>query len=465
MSHNMMITSALCIGLILSSGQLAQSQDAVDATSFPTLECRNQPQWRTGPRLLKLGEQIDFEFFVPPAVRAGDLQIFPQYLEHAQPADFSPTTGDLGWLQELEHEEIQLTFSGGRALASYTPRAPGSYLARWQAGTETMYRYFAAIEDHWIVLRMSTFVDLETEPTLHATGIPLDYRLPVKRFDPRDPLYVKFLGYHRLFGDAIIPHLPDTPQQTPDERVKQYGEALRRVRSLMPDAQDVRSARVEMHHDLDPGYTRAFMQLDLNDHCGLNEANAKPWLGMPEFPYFASPIDCRKMNQDAGGSVLAHQWDFCGGWHFLGPVSWHYKASSGDWSQAEQCVRRGVAELENLAELSGHPAFAVPLYDGLVGAGYPNPAFVYDVGQPRNFRGLVDDVFVCGRALSQADIARVMREGAASLEQAALVWSFDEGQGELVRDRSGNNHDGHLVAQPAWVPGQSGTAISLRRPA
>jgi hypothetical protein len=86
------------------------------------------------------------------------------------------------------------------------------------------------------------------------------------------------------------------------------------------------------------------------------------------------------MHQGEGGSVIAHQWDFCGGWHFLGPVSWHYKAAAGDWTRAEPCLRQGMEELVNLAQLSGHPAFAVPLYDGLVGPGYPNPAFTYRNG-------------------------------------------------------------------------------------
>ena len=297
---------------------------------------------------------------------------FARYLEQAQPAEFSPTTGDLRWLDEHSIRGTSRWRSATAGPSSPTRRvSPGSYLARWQVGTETLYRYFAAIEDHWIVLRLSTFVDLEAEPTLHATGIPLDYRLPARTIRSARPAVPQ------------VPRLPSPVWRRDDsafarhatgrlrsERLQQYGTALRHARSLMPDARDVRSARVEMHHELDPGYTQHFMQLGVNDHCGLNEANAKPWLGMPEFPYFASPIDCRKMNQDAGGSVLAHQWDFCGGWHFLGPVSWHYKAVQRRLGASRaMCLRGGVAELENLAQLSGHPAFAVPLYDGLVAVG------------------------------------------------------------------------------------------------
>ena len=340
---------------------------------------RLEPQWLTGPRLLRSGEKIEFEFYLPPGMAAGSLDVFPQYLERAEPGRGFRAGGELAWVDGLPRESLRLAFVAGRAAVSYVPKKSGSYLARWQVGRDTFYRYFATIKDDWCVLRFSAFEGLESEPTLHATGIPLDYRLPVERFRPEDRLLKKFLGYHRHYGDAIIPAFPDTPRLSLEERVKVYGEGLNRVRQLVPDPSCARSARVEMRHELDPGYTETFMRLGVNDHCGLNEANAKPWLGMPEFPYFSSPIDCRKAHQGEGGSVIAHQWDFCGGWHFLGPVSWHYKAAAGDWTRAEPCLRQGIEELVNLADLSGHPAFAVPLYDGLVGPGYPNPAFTYAV--------------------------------------------------------------------------------------
>ena len=165
------------------------------------------------------------------------------------------------------------------------------------------------------MLRFSTFADLEAEPTLHATGIPLDYRLPVERFRSDDPLWQKFLGYHRRFGEAIIPVLPDTPQLTVEQRVSATAR-LRRVGGSCP-TRVARSARVEMHHPLDPGYTETFVRLGVNDHCGLNEANAKPWLGMPEFPHFASAVDCRKVRQDAGGS-----WSPTNGIFAVGGISW-----------------------------------------------------------------------------------------------------------------------------------------------
>ena len=336
---------------------------------------KTEPQWATTSRLLKLGETIEFHLHLPDGISAEHLTIFPRYLELARPEKDFVAGGSLRWLDELSSETIELSFANGQASVNYTPETTGSYLARWQVEDELFYRYFSVVEDDWIVLRFSTFNGLEAEPTLHGTGIPLDYRLPAQQFDPDDPLFQKFLEYHRHYGDTIVPLLPDSPDVSQEERMLLYGELLSRVRAALPFPDDVRSARVEMHHDLDPGYTGTLAQLGINNHCGLNEANAKPWLGMPEFPYFSSDVDCRKINQHDGGSVVAHQWDFCGGWHFLGPVSWHYKVAEGDWDQAESCLAEGLDELKNVTTFSGHPAFALPLYDGVINPSYPNPHF------------------------------------------------------------------------------------------
>ncbi len=324
------------------------------------------PQWDTSYRLLKLGEDITFHFSCPDTAYPDHFEIFPRYLETADPGDAFVAGGDPDWLDELEKQRIGLTFTEGRASVTYTPKEPGSYMARWWASGQTFYRYFSVVEDDWIVLRFSGGYGPEPEPSLHATGIPLDYRLPIEQFDPNDPLYQKLLSYHRHYGDLIVPVLPDTPDLSETERMTLYGDGLARVRELLPDPDSARSVRIEMMHEFDPGYTNALEQLGVNNHAGLWQANARPWLGMPEFPYFCSPIDCRKPNQGQGGAVVSNAWDFCGGWHFLGPNSWHYRASRGRIEEAAKCLRQGMQEAQILAELSGHPAFLYPLYDGFV---------------------------------------------------------------------------------------------------
>jgi hypothetical protein len=125
--------------------------------------------------------------------------------------------------------------------------------------------------------------------------------------------------------------------------------------------------------------------------------------------------------------VVAHQWDFCGGWHFVGPVSWHYKAAAGDWAQAEHCLRQGMDEFALAARMSGHPIFAVPLYDGVTPAGYPNPSFRYQVAEPRRFCGEVREVFISDRALDETTIRRVMRSGVGAAPSARVAWPLGGG--------------------------------------
>jgi hypothetical protein len=191
-----------------------------------------------------------------------------------------------------------------------------------------------------------------------------------------------------------------------DRRVEYYAGLLETVRDLMPDPNAVRSARVSMRHALDTGYTETFARLGVNDHCGLEEANVPPWLGMPEFPYFASPIDCRKVNQGRGGSVVAHQWDFCGGWHFLGPAIWHHQMSAGRWDRTETCIRQGIEEARNMAELSGHPAFLFPLYDGAFERGEPEFEWVERLQRLLAFRLTKEYPLAFARSLDVADYYR-----------------------------------------------------------
>lgn len=358
---------------LLASGEPAPTNTG-GALMYPE---RRESQWTTGPRLLKLGESIEFRFSRPTGLAGGDeVTIYPRYLETANPGTKFKAGGDLRWLDGLPSEVIHLRFSEGRAILTYKPKTPGNYIAKWRVGSETLYRYFAAIEDDWIVLSFSTFWGLESEPDFHALGIPLDYRLPIEQYDTKNPLCAKLLENNRRFGELVVPHFADTPDLTHEERVKSYGDGMRKVRTLLPDAGDGRSAWLVVRNDEDPGYVRALAEIGVVDHCGLQEANCKPWLGMPEFLYYSSPEDCRKVNQQVGASVVSHQWDFCGSFHFLGPVQWHYAASEGKFDQTLKCLRQGMDEFHNLVEMSGHPAFITPLYDGVTGnPGYPNPVF------------------------------------------------------------------------------------------
>ncbi|MHB1002183.1 MAG: LamG domain-containing protein [Armatimonadota bacterium] len=417
-----------CINTIAysdSSGNV--SEKSSNGASTMMNSPKQQAQMKTSYRLLKIGESIDFMFDLPEGMKYSQLSIYPRYLEMAKPGKLYSAGDDLKWVDKLPKEDLRLDVKGGYASIKYTPKVTGSYLAKWTAGDETFYRYFSVIDDDYVVLSFSPFCPLEPDPTLHSTGIPLDYRLPADKFKPGEPIFDRFIEYNRLHGDNIIPMLPDTPDLDRESRLDLYSGILSNVRALLPDANDCRSAWIEVNHEMDPGYIDILSELGINDHCGLACANAKPWLGMPEFPYFSSTVDARKMNQTRTGKVVSHQWDFCGGWHFAGPVSWHYKVSEGDWKQAEKCITTGIKEFENLSRMSGHPAFVNPLYEALdVGIGYPNPDFEIGTGEPRNFNGEVDDIFVCKRALSDDDIKSVMNNGVGTLSDPLVIWDFDD---------------------------------------
>ena len=418
---------------------------------------RRLPQWVTSSRLLRLGEAIDFDFFFPDGSESEDPVIFERYLERAEPGEAFSADGDLSWLDGIEPRVLPLEITGNRGAATYCPEQPGSYLARWRAGGETLYRYFAVVEDHWAVVRFSTGVELDPRPNLHATGIPLDYRLPVVRvdrtrmsyagksgrFDPGDPVFRALLAHHRLYGDAVIPHLPDTPDMDVEGRVEYYGSLLGIAADLLPDRDAVRSGRVSMRHALDTGYTRTFARLGVNDHCGLEEANAAPWLGMPEFPYFSSPVDCRKVDQGRGGDVVAHQWDFCGGWHFLGPAIWHREMSGGRWDDTERCIRQGVAEAVNSSRLSGHPVFLYPLYDGAYERGRPEFEWAERLQELLAFRLTKEHPLAFARSL---DIAGYFRRHFPVTPTTVFVSSTD-----------------HLEYDRHWLVGWNNHGVGVTR--
>ena len=58
----------------------------------------NMPQWTTSARLLKLGEAIDFRFFLPAGASSGEFRTFPKVLERAEPGDKFRADGGLGWV-------------------------------------------------------------------------------------------------------------------------------------------------------------------------------------------------------------------------------------------------------------------------------------------------------------------------------------------------------------------------------
>ncbi len=75
------------------------------------------------------------------------------------------------------------------------------------------------------------------------------------------------------------------------------------------------------------------------------------------------------------------------------------------------------------------------------------------------FKGLIDEVAIYNRALSAEEIRANMHTRLAGDEPGLIgYWDFDEGEGQIVYDLSGNGNDGQLgstpnpdVSDPAWI--------------
>ena len=50
---------------------------------------------------------------------------------------------------------------------------------------------------------------------------------------------------------------------------------------------------------------------------------------------------------------------------------------------------------------------------------------------------------------------------AAVDEHTVAVWLFEEGAGKVVKDASGNGHDGEFAGSPKWVKGKFGTGLEF----
>ncbi len=62
--------------------------------------------------------------------------------------------------------------------------------------------------------------------------------------------------------------------------------------------------------------------------------------------------------------------------------------------------------------------------------------------------GLIDDVCIFDRALSAEEVADLMYFGASPEPNLVAYWDFDEGEGQVAHDSSGNANDGYLGSDP-----------------
>lgn len=125
----------------------------------------------------------------------------------------------------------------------------------------------------------------------------------------------------------------------------------------------------------------------------------------------------------------------------LNPISantWYHIAGTYDGSEIRLYLN-GV--LQASAPLSGPIDYIG--YPIMIG-NYPHPA-------PHNFEGTIDEVRIWDRALPKGEIQAHLARQLLPLGGLTGYWRFNEGDGTVAKDLSGNNNDCILVINPAWT--------------
>lgn len=79
------------------------------------------------------------------------------------------------------------------------------------------------------------------------------------------------------------------------------------------------------------------------------------------------------------------------------------------------------------------------------------------VGASREFTGMIDEVRVYNRALSDIEVQALYNYAPVTLAH----WKFEEGSGITAFDSSGNAYNGTIVNSPAWTIGKYGSALGF----
>jgi hypothetical protein len=138
---------------------------------------------------------------------------------------------------------------------------------------------------------------------------------------------------------------------------------------------------------------------------------------------------------------------------------WHHVTATIDTIEGAKIYLDGVLEGEN------------PDTGGITVGSFNYPVFIGENSQAtgRFWNGLIDEVMIYNRVLSDAEIRYLAGERAMPIDPGSngllAWWACDEGEGDVVADVSGNGRDGVFVnGDPAWVEGVYGNAVELVGP-
>ncbi len=71
-------------------------------------------QWFTTSRLIKFGDTIEFDFFIPSGAESYQVDIFSRYLERYQTYGSFKADSDITFLDEIESESFPLVLNNNR---------------------------------------------------------------------------------------------------------------------------------------------------------------------------------------------------------------------------------------------------------------------------------------------------------------------------------------------------------------
>jgi hypothetical protein len=130
-----------------------------------------------------------------------------------------------------------------------------------------------------------------------------------------------------------------------------------------------------------------------------------------------------------------------------------YNAPLNQWTHAAYTVKQGRMDIYINGKWRAKTDIPVGAFNTNT-----NPLRIAGQGSDSTqpwFRGLIDEVRIYNRALSEEEIRYLYNRGAPIAH-----WKFDEGEGNIAYDSSGNGNNGTIYGAQ-WVQGKFASALSF----
>ncbi len=311
-------------------------------------------------RLVNVGEPITFTLTIGAAASDDvNLTVFPRYLESCDPQKARNSKEPLAWLDaNSSRKAFDPNFKNGRAELEFTPDKPGNYMARFRSGKKTLYRYFAAVSDEYLVYRMEAYLQLglaEHRPQLRNGGFPIDWVIGAKL--SVDQLK-RLLEYQEVYGDLALPGFYGAAKSLVQ---KQGAPALRK--HVEETVERMRKAGLKIGRAVND-WSALQESVAEYEHAGFDVidgmiSQGAQSRGSPWFPYWMSEED--HLSPAEGPSAkLGMIMDFCAGFAFHGPPDFHMGASRCNWQVAAPHADLAAREHVLIASNSGSGPVFVP---------------------------------------------------------------------------------------------------------